>query len=124
MRDMKKYYLKMLRLEIDDLKDDIDLLIDEYTRLHDRDCLSNYVFFENLIVMRKELLGVDAFCSVMSEIDPDEFESLDDLIRCLNNRFRAMVKESGLPEVIELYVERKLIKVRDYIERDRGKSVI
>lgn len=123
MRDIKRYYLRMLRVELDDLKDDIDLLIDEYTRLHDSEQLSNYVFYENLTVIRKELLGVDFFCRVLDETDPDRFATLDDLIGHLTRTFRTMVRDRGLPEVIESYVERKLLKVREYVLHGQERMV-
>ncbi len=123
MRDSKRYYLRMLRVELDDLKDDIDLLIDEYTRLHDSDQMSNYVFLENLTVIRKELLGVDSFCRILDATDTEKFLTLDDLIGHLTDSFRSMVRERGLPEVIEDYVERKLLKVRDYVLREQDRLV-
>ena len=115
MRETKRYYLKMLRVEIEDLREDINLLIEEYNRLHEKEQLSSYVFSENLIVFRKELLGVDAFFRLLDEINPDRFETIDDLIAHLSAAFKDMVRQSGLPAVIETYVERKLLKVREYI---------
>jgi len=115
MRETKRYYLKMLRVEIEDLREDINLLIEEYNRLHEKEQLSSYVFSENLIVFRKELLGVDAFFRLLDETDPDRFENLDGLITHLSAAFKDMVRQSGLPAIIGSYVERKLKKVRDYV---------
>lgn len=115
MRETKRYYLKMLRVEIEDLREDIDLLIEEYNRLHEKEQLSNYVFSENLIVFRKELLGVDAFFRLLDETDPNRFVTLDDLVAHLTATFKDMVRQSSLPAIIESYVERKLLKVREYI---------
>ena len=72
------------------------------------------MFSENLIVFRKELLGVDAFFRLL-ETDPDRFENLDGLITHLSAAFKDMVRQSGLPAIIGSYVERKLKKVREYI---------
>jgi len=87
----------------------------EYDRLHEKEELSNYVFSENLTVIRRELLGVDSFFRLIDETEIDRFASLDDLIASLTNTFRGMVRESGLPAVIESYVERKLLKVKEYV---------
>ncbi len=115
MREIKRTYLRMLRVEIEDLREDIDLLVMEYDRLHEKEELSNYVFSENLTVIRRELLGVDSFFRLIDETEIDRFASLDDLIASLTNTFRGMVRESGLPAVIESYVERKLLKVKEYV---------
>lgn len=115
MREIKRTYLRMLRVEIEDLREDIDLLVMEYNRLHEKEELSNYVFSENLTVIRRELLGVDSFFRLIDETEIDRFASLDDLIASLTNTFRGMVRESGLPAVIESYVERKLLKVKEYV---------
>ncbi len=120
MREIKRTYLRMLRVEIEDLREDIDLLVTEYNRLHENEQLSNYVFSENLTVIRRELLGVHAFFKLLDETDPDRFASLDDLIASLSATFRGMVRGNGLPAVIESYVDRKLLKVKEYVLAHRS----
>ena len=124
MRVIRRTYLRMVRVEIEDLREDIDLLVMEYDRLHENEQLSNYVFSENLTVIRRELLGVDSFFRLIDETDIDRFATLDDLIAHLTSTFRGMVRASGLPAVIESYVERKLLKVREYVLAQKSEDAV
>ncbi len=117
MREIKRNYLKILRIEIEDLKQDIEALIEGCRREHESELLTHYVFMENLIVFRNELLGVDYFFKVLDSVDPDRYETLDNMTADLMATFRRMVEERGLPRDISYYVERKLMKVKQYVLR-------
>ena len=117
MRHVKENYLAILRLELKDLHEDIEALIAQLTQEKERGHLTNYVFMENLALFRNELLGVDAFGKILAQLDPDAFATLDDMVDHLNISFKAKVKASGLAEAINIYVERKLEKVRHYVTR-------
>jgi len=116
MRHLKENYLAILRLELKDLHEDIEALIEHLTREKERGHLTNYVFMENLALFRNELLGVDAFGKILDQLDPEAFATLDEMVDHLRISFRAKVKSSGLAEAINIYVERKLVKVRNYID--------
>jgi hypothetical protein len=115
MSETKKMYLKILRIEIEDLKTDIEHLIEELKKEHENEHLTNYVFLENLTIFGRELLGVGYFFKVLDKINPDEFDTLDSMADYIKETFRNMVKEHGLDEAINIYVERKLDKVKKYV---------
>jgi hypothetical protein len=115
MREIKKNYLKILRIEIEDLKADIEFLIRESGKERESEQLSNYVFWENLTVFRNELSGVNSFFRVLDETDPDRFETLDEMIMYIQSSFKRKIKEYGIAEEINLYVGRKLMKVKQYV---------
>jgi hypothetical protein len=119
MRETKKYYLKILRIEIEDLREDIEFLIKELERERESELLSEYVFLENLTVFHSELYGVDFFFKVLDDINPDNFESLDEMISFIEESFKIKIKQAGLPDALNIYVKRKLLKVRDYITKTK-----
>jgi hypothetical protein len=115
MREIKTNYLKILRIEIEDLKQDIEILIEGLKREHESELLTNYVFMENLIVFRNELLGVDDFYQVIDSTDPDKYATLDEMIAAILASFSDMVVQRRLPREIIQYVERKMAKVKQYV---------
>ena len=115
MPETRAKYLAILRLELDDLHEDIEALIRQTTKERESGNLTNYVFLENLALFKNELLGVDAFGKILEQTDPHAFATLDEMVDHLKTTFRARVKACGLAEVIELYVERKLVKVMQYV---------
>lgn len=115
MRQVKKNYLAILAIELDDLKDDIEHLISELEcNKRDHRC-TEHVFLHNLTLFRNELLGVDAFHKILDEINPENYETLDDMIEEIRKRFQLRVQMYGLAEAIHLLIDRKLGKVAKYV---------
>ena len=115
MRSVKQNFLKILAIELDDFKEDLEVLINRCHEAHDSGRLSESVFWENVTVFNNEILGADAFHRVIRDINPDEFESLTDLMSDLKGQFRDVVMQHGLVEAINIYVERKMDKVARYV---------
>ena len=68
---IKRKYLDILRLEIEDLIEDIGVVVNEYKRRRDLGEITNYVFLENLAVLHNELLGVDDMMEMLDNVNPD-----------------------------------------------------
>lgn len=117
MGEMKKKYLKILRIEIEDLKYDVEGLIEECNKEHETGELSEYVFLENLVIFRRELLGLGVFSHILDSIEPDRYENLDEMVEFIRKSFIEKLKEHNLLKAIILYVERKLEKVEKYVNQ-------
>ena len=115
MHDNKKKYLKILRIEIEDLQEDIDELIEQYRKESENGIISNYIFLENLVIFRKELMGLEIFSKILDSVDLDRYGSLDALIDFIRSSFMEKIKECSLIPAIGNFVERKLMKVRKYV---------
>lgn len=115
MIENRKKYLKILRIEIEDLQDDIGGLIAECKKEVETGILSNYVFLQNLTIFKKELLSLGVFFKILDSIDTEQYESLDDMIDFIRTSFSEKIKEYDLIQAINVYVERKLIKVKKYV---------
>ena len=85
---LKRKYLDILRIEIEDLTEDIGLIVNEYKRRRDREEITNYVFLENLAVLHNELLGVDNMMEMLDSIDPDAYDRLDDMVADIEIKIR------------------------------------
>jgi len=114
-------YLAILKIEMADLQGDIQILIDECTKAKEEGGVTNYVFMENLALFKNELLGVDTFEKVIEDTNPASFRTLDSLVDHLSRTFREKTKAFGLAEVINIYVARKLDKVRKYVTQVQPK---
>jgi len=111
MRHVIKNFVAILKVEIEDLAADIELLLTENQRKKDAGTITDYVYLENQALFRHELLGVQSFARILAQTDPDTFEKLDDLIVHLRDAFR----EGGYVRAINICVERKMKKVTQYV---------
>ena len=115
MQHLKARFIEILRIELGDLRDDIDQLIAECTKDHDSGDFSDHLYLENLAVLRNEILGVGVFESILTGVDPEEFEDLDAMITAVRKAFSAEVEKCGLVKAVQLSIDRKIAKVAKYV---------
>ena len=109
-------FLKILIAELEDLDEDIKILITKCEEQHLHEEISQYVFLENLAVLKNELFGVEGFIEEVRNISKEEFDSLKELKDFLLKNLAQRIKEKGLVHSILPLVERKLNKVELYLE--------
>jgi hypothetical protein len=112
---IKRKYLDILRIEVEDLIEDIGLIVNEYTERRDRGEITNYVFLENLAVLHNELLGVDDMMEMLDSVDPESYSNLDELVADIEVKIKNKIKNSHLAEALYPLVKRKLEKVSRYV---------
>lgn len=108
-------YLKILRIELEDLQSDIEFLIDKYKQRRKNEEITDYVFLENLAVLKNEICGISSFNKIIDSIDPADYEDIDGFIRDMKARFKKRIEECGLAQVIYPLIKRKLEKVHTYV---------
>lgn len=117
MLHRKKSFLNIFAVELEDLDEDIQMLIDEYNQKHEGGEITNYVWMENIALMRNELTGVESFITEIKEMKADDYETLEQLITDLRDRINKRVDEKGLAKSVIILVDRKINKVKEYVEK-------
>ncbi|MBN2436215.1 MAG: hypothetical protein JXK07_13195 [Spirochaetes bacterium] len=117
MLKKKSNYLSILKLELEDLKTDIELLIKKCCEDKEEDNISNYVFMENLTLFNNEILGVNVFHTIIDDFASkiDEYSDLEEMIDKLKDTFMDKMKEFGVSKAIYLSILRKMDKVKSYV---------
>lgn len=112
----KKAFIEILRVELEDLGEDIKLLISEFQQKYSKQEISNYVHLENVALLQNEIFGVEGFSQLISDIDVDGFDDIAHLQKELMDRFAVRIKEKGLAKSVMMLIERKMNKVCKYVE--------
>lgn len=115
MRNVKQNFLRILAIEIDDFKEDLEVLIEQCKSARACGRVSESVFWENITVFNNEILGANAFHRILHDINSDDFETLTEMMEEIKRKFHALVRERGLVEAINIYIERKMDKVARYV---------
>ena len=115
MRLKKRHYLQILKIELEDLKEDLDLLINESTERYKQEQITDHVFLANLTLFKNELLGVNEFFLIVDQTDPEACSTLDELIEGLRRKFQEKVEKHGIANAVNICIERKLMKVARYV---------
>lgn len=114
MKNRIERYLKILKIELEDLEQDIlDAEIILRKRL-DEHKITDYVFMENLSTFKAELAGIK---KMEQEIDdlPGKYDTLDEIVAHISDFIKERVMEAGLPEVVYVLIKRKLDKIYKYL---------
>ena len=117
MRAVKQNYIAILRIELEDLHQDIQRLAKECNTGRDAGYLSENVFMQNLAIFKNELLGVHAFQHILDRIDPNSYDTLDAMIEDIRNQFQTLIRSHGIVNALQIYVNRKLDKVARYVKQ-------
>lgn len=115
MIKLKENYLKILAIEFEDLREDINILIEQDNELRDKREVSHYVYMENLATLNREIMELDKFSAIIDAVNIRDYENLDALVADLRQQFTAIMHEYALPAGVISLVERKMDKVYSYI---------
>lgn len=116
MNEPVKAFLAILNVEMHDLEEDLKLLMSKSEEKHKKEQISNYVYLENLAVIKQELFGVNGIARRFEKTNVDEYKDLDSLIMGLKSEMLNEKAKDLLPEGVIHMVERKLKKVQAYVE--------
>lgn len=110
-------YLTILKLELVDLEKDLDLLVNRSTERHNNEEITDYVFMENVATLKNEISGVDGYVKYLDTLREDSFDDIDSLIDSLKSSIAQKVKQQALAGVVEVLLNRKIDKVKMYLEK-------
>lgn len=114
---MYKKYLELLKLELEDLILDLEFGEEALAKRLEEHEITEYVFLENLGLLKKEVLGIEKLKKVVTDAG-SEHKSIEELKVILESYFAKEVKAAGLPNVVLLLVNRKLEKITRYMSID------
>jgi len=115
MKEKIKKYTKILRIELEDLEEDLLMMAEIYHQRELKREITDYVFLENLSLLQSEIAGIDNIISSLDDINPDDYDSIKQFAEYIAEQFRKKTEDAGFPESVFALVNRKLIKVSQYI---------
>ena len=114
MTNKTRKYLEILRIELEDLIEDLEFSEEVLTKRFKDHEITEYVFLENIGLLKKEVLGVAKVKRMIEEM-AGNFSDTDVLRSKIEIYFDKEIKSAGLPGVVLLLVNRKLDKIDKYI---------
>lgn len=117
MRQNRKYFLKIMKIELEDLKDDLQLMINSCEERKEKGELTEHVYLANCTLFKNELVGLNDFMTILRGTKINQFDTLEQLILYLQGRFKEQIKKLSLAEALEVCIERKMDKVKQYVTK-------
>jgi hypothetical protein len=111
----RKLFLKILKVELEEIENDIDLLIKLYRSRYEKREITNYVLQENDALLEREISCLKKLVTVIDTFDPDEYQDNETFVFGLLAFLDSFVKENQFPHAVFLLAEQRLQKVVKYI---------
>ena len=108
-------YLDILRIEAEDLVEDIEALLDENENRKEKEEITNYVFLNNRAILQREKSGMKRVVQFIDTIKPREYSDLDEMIHDIEERLREKIRSSNMAQALLPLLKRKLEKVKLYV---------
>jgi hypothetical protein len=115
MRMVMVKFVKVLRIEMEDLEAYLESLVAENYRRQEEHEETKRVCRENVATLRNEALGVQHFVEILDAVDVDNFDNLNHLVATIRQRFHDVIPRHGLAEAAIAYADRKIAKVEGYV---------
>lgn len=122
MGNAVRHFLRLLKAELEDLVDDINLLEERYRERFAGEEITPYVFQENEALLMRELDSVVKFSRIVDAIDPGLYKGTADLEKGLAEHARQLVGRYEDPEAVFVFIKRKIDKVHLYLATGDGSS--
>lgn len=111
MSEKKDKYLRILKLEVEHLVSDISGLIEYEKELHERNKHTHFVYLENLVVLKDEIMGLNG---ILGHIDSlSESLDMENFKEELNRQFKEFIEKRGYPLAVYDLISRKMDKIED-----------
>ena len=115
MKEKLRKYLKILKIEFEESIEYLGYLLEVHRFRQGQGEITNYVYLENVTVLKNEVSGIKNFLGIINLLEADDFEDLESLIMHLEKRAAENVKHFSYPKAVLIMCQRKLEKVKRFV---------
>lgn len=114
MPESKQKFLKILRIELEDLIEAVEALVERHRERLKAGEITDYVFNENSALLICEKKALENFLTELGRIDWACYNSVGELAAAVNMSFENFLKEHEYFPALKEFVQKKIKKVLDY----------
>ena len=124
MKNLFRKFQKMLLVELEDLHEDLDLFIQVIKDRHESRLITDYVYRENLAILRNEVLGLEDCSHGCEDLDLDELTSVDEMAAFLKLRLKQRLISRGYAQALYTLLEKRLDRIAGYLRQEEVVDVV
>lgn len=110
-------YVEILRIELNDLINEINERIETSHQEHSDRIIKNFTYHGNLTIYEKQLEGIRQTAKLLEEMNLSEYESINDLAKDLAEHMKSYFTTRGLLEGGYHLTLGRIEGARDYVLR-------
>jgi hypothetical protein len=120
VRKMSKY-LDIVRIELQDLINDITEYIETSHKDHANRVIKNFTYHGNLTIYEKQLYGIKETLKLIEELDVSEYETPQELAKVLKEQIKPFFTTRGILEGGYSLTVKRIEGARDYVIKTEKK---
>lgn len=114
VRKMNKY-VDIVKIELNDLINDINEYIESSHKDHSNRVIKNFTYHGNLTIYEKQLEGITETLKLLEELDQSDHETPDELVLTLAERMKPYFTTRGILEGGYYITLKRIEAARDYV---------
>ncbi len=107
--------MKILKIELEDLKEDVLLLEEVYKEREKKGEITRYVLLENSGLLEHEIAGIRHLVDSLDSFSLNGCADLDGVAERVDEYMKRKNQESDFPDVVYHLARKRLYKVHKYI---------
>lgn len=107
--------VKVVRIEFEEIENDVSSLERYYEKRFENDEITNYVWRENRALLEKELACVRRLARDLDDFRIPEDTGPEEVLKLLEVFLHKIIEERSYPGVVRMLVDRTMAKVGRYI---------
>jgi hypothetical protein len=115
MKDVLHRFIGILKIELEDLEEDINDLLELCQKRMNHKEITHYVYLENKSLLLEEIAGIKSLINSLDTLDTKKFESKEEMFREIDRMVHIRTRECAFPEAVYNLVKRRLDKVVQFL---------
>ncbi|NBC30387.1 MAG: hypothetical protein GVY29_10415 [Spirochaetes bacterium] len=124
MEQSYRKFFRLLAIELESLKEELELIIESLDLRLERHEITDYVRNENFATLRNEILGLEDCIKGCEDVDVSNAESMDDLVTMTKEFVRTRVAGHGYVPAVYGLIAARIDKVAAYLSVDANGSLV
>ena len=116
MKDILHRFIGILRIELEDLEEDINDLLELCQKRKNHDEITTYVYLENKSLLLNEIAGIKSLINSLGDLDTGRFPCQEVMFQEIDRLIRSRTRDCAFPEAVYGLVKRRLDKVIQFLK--------
>ncbi len=108
-------FLSILKMELEEIQEDLKTLLEIYRCYEQKHEITNYVLQENSSLIQAEIAALRSLFKFLDSFSIEGCGSLDELAEAVLSKFKELIKKKEFPQALYYLIERRVQKVVKYL---------
>jgi transcription-repair coupling factor (superfamily II helicase) len=116
MKERKKKFINIIKIEMEDLIEDLNNLVDDYKEKKEKDLITNYVFMENLALIQHEMYGIGKFSEIVCALNLEDYKDIEEISDHIKDILEKKIATSDFANCLFPMISRRIAKASKYVK--------